>query len=166
MILLTRQGECNRCGSCCGLNADNPWSEGFLDSHMDWQYSEFFRVFPQTEILGLGSDRAGKTRVIKLRGVTKIGKKKFPYVWYKGQPRQDLTPKAKEATPTTRCPFLLDADDSTHPCGLIGTQYENGYQVACSGNGTLDNGVPPNKYSQKNIDRWMTDYPNCSYTWE
>jgi len=166
MILLTRQGECNGCGGCCGFNADNPWPEGFLDSHMDWQYAEFLRVSPMSEILGLGSDRAGKTRVIKLRGITKIGKQKFPYVWHNGQPCQDLTPKKKESTPTTRCPFLLDAEDGTHPCGLIGTKHENGYQVACSGNGALDNGVPPNKYSQESIDQWMTDYPNCSYTWE
>lgn len=167
MILLTRQGECNKCGGCCGLDADPPWPRKTLERHLNWQYSAWLEQLPHIALLGIVAGTDGRPEVARKRGVTVIQGQEFPYVWHEGTPCQDLAPDKEEPEPTTRCPFLLDADDGTHPCGLIGTEYENYYHTICSGdNGKNARGTPFFKADEKQIEAWVEQFLDCSFTWE
>lgn len=166
IIFLTRTGDCNMCGGCCGLDAESPWAEGLLDRNLNNRYERFLERFPYAPLLGVAAGDSGFTELERSRGISVVGSGEFPYVWADGRPCQDTTPDEDEATPTSRCPFLLDAEDDTHPCGLVDTDYEEAWVKTCSGREQSHRGVPPRNYQKEFVKQWKVDYPNCSYDWE
>jgi hypothetical protein len=165
MTKYIRQGECNRCGQCCGAegspNQDNPWPKSWPISVRNWLLATFKNMWPHAELVGLGEDASGKLQVTEQSGNHTIRGNKINWIWISGHALcKDLAPFGDDASYSLECPWLLDdPGDGTRPCVLVGTKFESMWTLACEHQ-------PPIRKTDKEVAQWQAWHPLCSYTWE
>lgn len=179
-----RQGECNWCGECCGVPRAgdgvqiSPWpaKRYWPDGLRQWAWADLERLWKYASFIGIQTDPAdGEHKVMQQSGNIKIRGRNYPWIW-PGDNLPICSDRAPLGDPSTydlRCPFSTDAGDGTHPCALVGTQYEAQWAATCQEgielvDGTFA-GAPPFQFQTAEArDRWFADYPSCSftYTWQ
>lgn len=148
-----RQGECNRCGECCGAprstdgGSNNAWPVDLASATRSWSQEsiEFaLPIFKWLEHPRIANKTSGRLR---------IGDVNSPYVFSTqyGLVKSDAVPE---------CPALLGKQtDEVRPCGLVGTVAEEVYTKICQY-------FPPDRFlTQASKEDWEDNCPSCSYTW-
>lgn len=171
---MQRQGTCNRCGQCCGAEGSpyqrNPWPSPWYDANgncafRNWQYENLLAVWPQAVLFGVLSKTGGGGCDIPdpLYGairVTGAGGGMYYWVWVPGHAVcRDTSVGHDGSSYSVECPFLKpDPGDGTRPCGLVGTNRDNDFRVACES-------APPLEKTVEQAAQWEERHPLCSYTW-
>ena len=162
---LIRQGECNRCGECCGGSGKAPpWPASYLNGKLRWKLEDVQAYWPHVELIGVSQAEDGRIVVTTTSGQIRIRGNRYDWEW-------DDVGWVRPGT--NECPLLqLDPGDGTRPCALIGTQYEQ-YKDASCGDGVQLQGYPQFVYEDddtftayEKLEDWMEEYPSCSYTYE
>jgi hypothetical protein len=174
---MIRQGECNLCGDCCGVNGVNPWPRIYAQTNKQtgdfepsfrhwadlqtvidmWPHALWFGVLNKGDgAISVPDPPYGSTRV------TGQGGGLYHYVWVGDVGVCKDTSAGHDGTSYDPvCPFLKDdPGDGTRPCALVGTNRQYAYDQRCS----RDSGVPTEK-SPEDVTTWQAEHPNCSYTW-
>ena len=163
-----RQGECNRCGQCCGAdgspNQANPWPKNWFEHHRNWLHSTFSAIWPYAALFGVVQGGDGKPSKILDNGTTRIAgggpPRDFYWAWVDGRPCKDTSVAHDGSDHSLECPFLMDdPGDGSRPCGLVGTNNDADFRIACYPEGPLE------FQRQAEVDQWNDDHPLCSYTW-
>lgn len=163
-----RQGECNRCGQCCGAdgspNQANPWPVNWYESHQKWSYDDFNTHWPYAVLFGIVPDGNGNPIKFEENGEVRVvgqGGGRYPYVWVDGRPCKDTSQGGDGSSYSLECPFLKDdPGDGSRPCGLAGSAARlQDYMTVCFPEG------PERFETQAMLDQWETDHPLCSHTW-
>lgn len=149
------QGECNRCGQCCGApgspNRDSPWPNNWPEAVRNWSISALQTHLPMFTVTGhpdLGGQRAFAAR---------IGNKTYRGIWIPGHGLcADAAPFGDESAYEEQCPFLgAQQPDDSYPCGLVGTPFEAVHTIQCAPMGEF--------WSDTSVEEWQTNHPLCSY---
>lgn len=163
-----RVGTCNRCGQCCGAEGSphqrNPWPSRWPNSFRTWQLADLIAVWPQALLFGI-TDKAGGTieprtaygsALIRGDGTPQ----RYYWVWVEGHAVCKDTSQGHEGTSySLECPFLRpDSGDGLRPCGLVGTEQDHAFRVACESQ-------PPKRKTADAVMRWKARHPLCGYTW-
>lgn len=167
-----RQGTCNQCGQCCGAdgspNQASPWPRNWLTNRRNHQLSDWLNTWPQGLAFGLLPGGTGKPVKSSENGTTRIAgggaPRDYHWVWVEGRPCKDVSFSHDGSSHSLECPFLMDdPGDGTRPCGLVGTNNDNDFKVACDDR--PGRGIPPYELSQEAVDDWMQNHPLCSFEW-
>jgi hypothetical protein len=169
MTLYNRVGDCNRCGQCCGAEGSpeqrNPWPKSWP---FGWRWralDEIITFWPQALLFGIidkGNGQVGKSQD---NGTTRISgggpPRDYYWVWIDGHAVcKDTSPGHDGASYSLECPFLIDdPGDGTRSCGLVGTNNDNDFRVACEQE-------PQSGKTVEEVAQWQARHPLCSYTWE
>ena len=161
---LVRQGECNRCGQCCGADGKMmPWPAQLLDGLLRWKLEDVRVRLPHLELLDVGQATDGRMVVQNQYGQIRIRGDRYDWVWDdSGLHKPD----------SMECPLLRDdPGDGTRPCGLIGTNRQNIFDAICA-EGLDNHGYPMHVYEDdeqrtayEKLNDWMEEYPDCSFTY-
>ena len=171
MTRLIRQGECNLCGQCCGSGGIHPWPANWPQAMRNWaNIEDIENSWPMMRFANFvqQNDRwliQNEGQEINIGGVGKIT--------FELHPVNGFTRPG-----TTECPFLdKDPGDGTRPCMLVGSRGEGIYDVMCKEGGPSMLGAPRLVYedidqgesgictAQQQVDLWMSDFPDCSFTY-
>ena len=185
MTTLYRHGVCNRCGQCCGAEGSphqhNPWPGIWPESLYTWQLDNLVAKWPHALLFGIISKGDGTIGPSQTHGsvrVTGKGGGVYHYVWVPGHAAcKDISEAHDGSEYSLECPFLKpDPGDGTRPCGLVGTNENEAFRLAChEGHGGL--GIPRLQIDDKVrsrgdvitaeeiVARWFEDHPACSFTW-
>lgn len=176
-LILTRQGTCDRCGQCCGADGspyqDNPWPKRWYWTDGSCAFAnrdlaDLLAVWPQAVMFGVIAKAGGGCEIPDpLYGsirVTGPGGGMYYWVWVPGHAVcKDTSPGHDGSAYALECPFLKpDPGDGSRPCGLVSTNSDNAFRVACEAQ-------PPATKTEAEVinvvDGWATLHPACSYTW-
>lgn len=172
-VYFLRQGECNRCGQCCGApgtgqpDRRTPYARTWPETLSKGSLDDIVAGIPQLGLCGLGligEDTIGLPDGPV--GEVKIQGKRFYYVWVPGEGlSRDTSPQHDGSQWEPECPFLEPGLVGTTPppgepmaCGLIGTNEDGAYRKWCQQE-------PRARLSQELKEEWEWRYPDCSYTW-
>ena len=167
-----RSGECNRCGECCGAQTapspKSPWPKSWPDSIRNHSYAQITAEWPQAILFGVVPDGDGITKSAD-NGTTRIAgggaPQDFYWVHVDGVGYcKDTSPGHDGSSYLPECPFLKDdPGDGSRPCGLVGTNNDNDFRVACE-EGPTNAGIPSLQFeTQAEVDRWFAKHPSCSF---
>lgn len=164
-----RQGECNRCGQCCGAegspNQANPWPKNWFEMHQAWDHDHFASVWPYASMFGVAANASGKPEKQQEHGNFRINvqggqPRRVYWTWVDGRPCKDISSSHDGSEYSLECPALMDdPGDGSRPCALVGSMQEEFYQRVCYPEG------PERFHDQRSVDQWTSDHPMCSYTW-
>lgn len=155
---MIRQGECNRCGQCCGApgspERDSPWPDTYPEAVRNWTIASIEKNCPIFKLVGhpsLGAPTAAAFRVAN---------KTYRAIWKPGHGLcADAPPWGDDKSFEEMCPFLMPQQpDGTHPCALVGTQWEYIWEKMCKPS-------PPMEMSEEDVKTWQRRHPKCSYEW-
>ena len=165
--VMQRQGTCNRCGQCCGAEGSpyqhNPWPSTWPGAFRTWQLANLIAVWPQALLFGVVDKVTGgigpNEDVDSIR-VTGPGGGMYYYVWVPGHAVcRDISAGHDGSSYSLECPFLKpDPGGGTRPCGLVGTNQDDSFRIACEGE-------PPEQKTVEEVAQWQLRHPLCSYTW-
>lgn len=148
-----RQGECNRCGECCGYpratdgGQNNPWPGDWPDAIVDWTVEALSNEIPVFKLTG--HPRLGG----KTSGTVRIDRTNYSWAWVPGF---GLCKSASDHA----CPVLgKRQSDGSVPCGVYGTQWHEIWAILCAP-------APPLVLeAEAEVQRWFANCPSCSYTY-
>lgn len=162
-----REGDCNRCGQCCGADGspqqENPWPKNWFESHQNWALADWEGHFDYMNLFGIVPGPDGKP--VKNQDVGSVrfaggGKARmYYYTWVDGRPVKDTSAAHDGSSHSLECPFLAaDPGDGTRPCGLVGEIDQARITNSCWFE-------QPVIFDQRSKDEWEEKHPLCSYTW-
>ena len=165
MTKLLRQGECNRCGQCCGSDGVPPWHAGLVEDMANWgNIEDIENAWPLMKLANFvqQNDRwliLNEGKQINIGGVGKIT--------FELHPTNGFTKPG-----TTACPLLGDdPGDGTRSCMLAGTRFDAVFTDFCK-EYPRGQGSPRFVYedsdlgtAQEQLDFWMEQFPDCSFTY-
>ena len=167
MAILTRSGDCNWCGQCCGgMDAPDPRSpfpRNWPSSIRNWLYADFDSMWKYASLVGVSEDADG-TVIWDHHGsrlVPSVGT--FYWMWHSTEGfGTDTGQVGDEADWIPTCPFLMP-DDGTgggiphRECALHDRFYDEWLDVCGQ--------QPPEQLEDYQVARWQALHPNCSYSW-
>lgn len=166
---MIRTGDCNRCGQCCGASGspqqDSPWPKVWPSSFRRWALDDLIGMWPHALLFGIiskGDDTIGPAQT---NGTVRIAgggpPSDYYYVWVDGHAVCKDTSVAHDGSSySLECPFLKDdPGDGSRPCGLVGTNNDGDFRIACEPE-------PPLNKTPEEVAKWEARHPLCSYTWE
>lgn len=165
---MQRMGVCNRCGQCCGADGSphqkNPWPSTWPQAFRNWQLDDVITMWPQALLFGVLDKIDGTVGPVEDHGMARVtgqGGGIYYYVWILGHAVcKDTSAEHDGSSHSPECPFLKpDPGDGTRPCGLVGTNEDSAFRMACEPE-------PPIEKSADEVVVWETRHPLCSYWWE
>lgn len=160
-IFYLRQGECNRCGQCCGASyafggappiQKSPWSLAWFDGVRTSSEEDILQNFP---LVGM---------IKKVDVETGIGSAKWRgknYEWVLHSEKslcKNEIPLTDPETLTEMCPFLVLLGESNTPataCGIVESSVFIGHCDL----------LPRTRETLQHKEDWENSHPACSYTW-
>ena len=168
---LIRQGECNRCGECCGANGKAAaWPGWYVNGLLRWEVEDLKQRWPHYEILGITEAEDGRMILTTNSGTIRIRGDRYPWVW---------DDNGLHKPGNNECPILKDDDGEGHlDCGAVGTQYEQKVFTDFCQNGRTNHGYPSHVYEDDDpelVDNprsaydkkadFYDEFPSCSFTY-
>lgn len=165
---MLRTGSCNRCGQCCGADGSpyqhNPWPRRWPRAVRNWHLADLVDQWPQALLFGTITKGDGTIGSTTDYGTTRItgGGPPRDYYWAIVPDNgicKDISGAHDGSSYSLECPFLLpNPGDGTRPCGLVGTNEDNAFRVACEI-------APPMEKTAEEVVQWQMRHPLCSYIW-
>ena len=160
-----RTGVCEDCGECCGANGMCPTSKGW-EAVRNWSLDDVSESYNLWTLFGLGLNPQTETIEPESESFTyKVKGKNYSGIWHEFETGNGHVPCKNETN--VECPFLMDdPGDGTRPCALKGSQDEGSRTKFCRPEENPEY-VPENDiWTQRMVDQWQEDHPNCSYIFE
>lgn len=140
---LTRVGECNRCGQCCGADNLGAWAEAWPEELFGYTQEQLETTHPIAALCGV-------PRSDHLSGEVEIDRKAYLYYWHRG---------LRKSLENAECPFLVyEKDTELYACGLYGGSLHKMWEKNCKI-------FPAPIMSSPDSENHKTMYPKCSYRW-
>lgn len=150
-----REGECARCGQCCGAEGapeqDSPWPDNWPTGLRAWRAQDLSPILQVTSTPFHGGPIAGSATV---------GENVCPWIWVPDHGLcKDREPLGDVESYSEECPFLAgEPGQGPRPCAFVGTELEYVWEAMCRR-------APRLEATKQQVAAWRRRHPLCGYSW-